>query len=75
MRSGTLRHLDLESGVWTLQSEAATYELSGLPDEFAVDGLAVIVTGQVRNDLATSHQIGPVLVIEAIEVDQPVDID
>jgi hypothetical protein len=60
--SGTIQFLDLEGGVWVLTTATGQhYQLFRAPRELLQEGLGVTVTGQIREDVVTVAQVGPVL--------------
>lgn len=60
--SGTIQFLDLEGGVWVLTTATGQrYQLFRAPRELLQEGLGVTVTGQIREDVMTVAQVGPVL--------------
>lgn len=53
-------------GTWALVSDSGeVYELKNAPADLKKKGLAVTVTGTIRNDLMTVAMIGPVLEVES----------
>ena len=65
--TGTVERLQLEGGCWSLQTEAERYEPTNLPPEFEEDGLRVRFEAEVRTDLASICQIGPIVELHDIE--------
>lgn len=62
---GTISYHAMGTGAWALVTASGeTYELYKLPSQLQVEGLQVIVQGQVRQDIMTLAMIGPVLEVE-----------
>jgi len=66
---GKIERKGFGPGTWALVSGTGeTYELRQLPADLQKDGLAVKVSGQIREDVMTFAMIGPVLEVEQCEV-------
>lgn len=64
---GTVEFLELEGGCWAIQTEEERYEPRNLSEEFRQDGLRVRFQGEVRSDMASICQIGPIIEVQEIE--------
>ena len=59
---GTVRHLDLEGGVWVNEDAGgARYTPMNLPDAFQRDGMAVEAEGRRRDDVMSVSMVGPMV--------------
>ena len=59
---GTVRHLDLEGGVYVIEDAGGTkYNPMNLPDRFRVDGKAVEAEGRRRDDVMSVSMVGPMV--------------
>ena len=59
---GTVRHLDVEGGVWVIRDAKGTnYEPTNLPETFRTEGMSVEAEGHRRDDLASIHMVGPLI--------------
>ncbi len=59
---GTIEFLDIEGGVWVLTTAAGEhYALFRAPAALLQEGLEVTITGQIKSDMMTVAQVGPVL--------------
>lgn len=68
--AGVLRSVQIEGGCWELRTADEEYEVLNLEEDFpsfAEDGLRVHFEGEVRDDLATTCQLGPNLELEELE--------
>lgn len=66
--AGTIAYRAMGTGAWALvTSTGETYELYHPPSQLQVEGLEVIVQGQVRRDVMTLAMIGPVLEVEQFQ--------
>ncbi|HKK08173.1 MAG TPA: hypothetical protein VKA44_04750 [Gemmatimonadota bacterium] len=66
--TGTVRWYDLEGGFYAIRgSDGETYDPMHLPVEFQEDGLRVRFEATLRDDLASTHMVGPVVEIRSIE--------
>lgn len=65
---GTITYQSFGLGVWALAANDTTYELFEPPAELQQEGLAVKVTGIIREDIMTVAMIGPVLEVQSFEV-------
>jgi heat shock protein HslJ len=60
--SGTVRHLDLEGGIFVIRDAAGTqYNPTNLPESFRVDGKAVEAEARRRDDMASIGMVGPIV--------------
>ena len=67
--TGTVQQKGFGWGTWALVTEAGkTYELYEPVPQLQQAGLAVAITGQVREDIMTLAAIGPVLEIESFQL-------
>lgn len=65
--SGTVRHLDLEGGVFVIRDAQGTqYNPMNLPKEFQVDGTPVEAEARRRDDMASIAMVGPLVEIVRI---------
>ncbi len=69
--SGTVRHLDLEGGVWVISSGETNYNPINLAKGFQVDGLAVEAELLERDDMASVGMVGPMVEIVEIRLAEP----
>jgi heat shock protein HslJ len=64
---GTVRHLDLEGGVWVIEDAGgARYTPMNLPDAFQQDGMAVEAEGRRRDDVMSVSMVGPMVELRRI---------
>jgi hypothetical protein len=69
MFTGTLRFIDIETGVWQLVTPQGKYQLrfkNRPADLKSLDGKTVQVRGTVRGDLLTTTMAGTVLEVESL---------
>jgi heat shock protein HslJ len=60
--SGTVRHLDLEGGLFVIRDAGGTqYNPTNLPESFQVDGNAVEAEARRRDDMASIGMVGPMV--------------
>jgi heat shock protein HslJ len=65
--SGTVRHMDLEGGLYVIRdAEGTNYNPTNLPEAFRIDGLAVEAAAQARDDLMSIGMVGPMVDIVRI---------
>ena len=65
--TGTVRHLDLEGGVYVIEDAGGTrYNPMNLPDGFKVDGKAVEAQGRRRDDVMSVAMVGPMVELARI---------
>lgn len=65
--SGTVRHMDLEGGLYVVRdAEGTNYNPTNLPEAFRVDGLPVEAVAQARDDLMSIGMVGPMVDIVRI---------
>ncbi|MGH7497335.1 MAG: hypothetical protein ACREL3_00615 [Gemmatimonadales bacterium] len=65
--TGVVTHLELEGGLYAIRGDdEVTYDPTNLPPEFQKDGLAVEAEGRRRENMASIHQVGPIVEIERI---------
>ncbi|WP_299489416.1 hypothetical protein [Acaryochloris sp. IP29b_bin.137] len=65
---GTITYQSFGLGVWALTANDTTYELFEPPAELQQEGLAIKVTGNIRDDIMTVAMIGPVLEVQNFEI-------
>lgn len=68
--TGVLHSIQVEGGCWELRTGEEDYEVLNLgdfPPELRRDGLRVRFEGRVRDDLATTCQLGTNLELTALE--------
>jgi hypothetical protein len=66
--SGTIQFLDIEGGVWVLTLPSGEhYALFRAPKELLQEGLEVTIQGQIREDMVTVAQVGPVLEVKSFQ--------
>lgn len=68
--TGTLHAVPLEGGCWELTTDGEEFEVLNLEEDFpdfAEDGLLVRFEGKVRDDLATTCQLGTNLEVTSLE--------
>lgn len=66
---GKIEFKQIGMGVWVLIGENdTTYELYEPPTDIQAQGLAVEITGNIRNDIMTMAMVGPVLEIKSFNV-------
>lgn len=58
---GTIRHRDVEGGVWVIRSDEGTFQPTNLPRRFHVDGIAVEAEAVRRDDLVSIGMVGPLV--------------
>ncbi|MFP4497922.1 MAG: hypothetical protein ACLFQV_06875 [Vulcanimicrobiota bacterium] len=58
---GTIKKLDLEGGIWILDTGKNRYSLMEGPMELYQDGMVVSVTGELKKDILSLGMVGPVL--------------
>ncbi len=64
--SGTIQFLDIEGGVWVLTLPSGQhYALFRAPKELLQEGLEVTIQGQLKEDMVTVAQVGPVLEVKS----------
>lgn len=64
--TGQIEFLDLEGGVWVLTTPTGEhYSLFRAPKELLREGLEVVITGQIKPDMMTAAQVGPVLEVSS----------
>lgn len=64
--SGTIEFLDIEGGVWVLTLPSGQqYALFRVPKELLQEGLEVTIQGQLKEDMVTVAQVGPVLEVKS----------
>jgi len=57
--AGTVRHLELEGGLWVIRDPQGTqYQVTNLPEAFRRDGLAVEAVARRRDDMMSIGQVG-----------------
>jgi hypothetical protein len=67
---GTVRHLDLEGGLWVLEADdGKRYQLEGGGGGLRRDGQRVTVEGEVDEGAFTIGMTGPVLSVRRFSVD------
>lgn len=66
--TGTVRWYDLEGGFYAIDgSDGTTYDPMHIPADFQQDGLGVRFEATLRDDLASTHMVGPVIEIRSID--------
>lgn len=65
---GTITFQNFGLGVWALATNDITYELFEPPTELQQEGLAVNITGIIRDDIMTVAMVGPVLEVQSFEI-------
>ena len=68
---GTVEFLDVEGGCWTISTDDERYEPTNLPEEFERDGLRISFEAEVRTDLVSVCQIGPIVELREVEPVEP----
>jgi hypothetical protein len=65
---GTVTHYTLEGGFWAVRGDdGVTYDpTSALSSEVQREGLRVVMIAKVRNDLAGTHMVGPI--VDVLEI-------
>lgn len=64
---GTVRFLSIEGGCWGIfGDDGVTYEPTGIPRDFLVDGLRVRAAVKLRNDLGSYCMIGRI--VEVLDI-------
>lgn len=69
MYTGTLRFIDIETGSWQLVTSQGNFQLrfkSRPADLKSMDGKAVQVQGNIRDDIMTIEMTGRVLEVDSI---------
>ena len=65
--TGIVRRFELEGGFFAIRGDdSVTYNPTNLPAEFQQDGLAVEADARRRDDMASIHQVGPLVQLERI---------
>jgi len=65
--NGTVSYKEFEGGFFAIDADDGhNYDPTDLPEQFAVNGLRVAVTGRIRDDLASVHGYGPIIDIVSI---------
>lgn len=64
---GTVEFVEVEGGCWAIQTEEERYEPRNLSEEFREDGLQVRFQGELRSDMVSICQIGPIIEVQEIE--------
>ena len=69
VRTGTVRFMNLEGGFWAIVGDDnITYDpLSPIAAGFQRDGLRVRFEARVRDDVGSTHMVGPIVEIIQIE--------
>jgi hypothetical protein len=67
--TGIIKYIDLGMGAWALvTSSGEQYELlQPAPAELLKEGIQVVVTGEIRDDVMTIAAIGPVLDVKQFQ--------
>lgn len=65
--TGVVTYMELEGGFWAIQDEDHTYDPLNLPDEFKKQDLKVAVAANIEEDMASIHQVGPIIEIISIK--------
>jgi hypothetical protein len=66
---GKIEFLDIESGVWVLTVPSGQhYALFRAPKDLLQEGLEVTIQGQVKEDMLTVAQVGPVLEVKSFKL-------
>jgi hypothetical protein len=65
--NGVVEFVGVEGGCWSIRSGNEVYEPIDLPEGMKIEGLAVEFEGEVRSDLSSTCQIGPMIELEKIE--------
>lgn len=66
---GTVRHLDLEGGLFVIRDAAGTqYDPTNLPESFRKDGMSVEAEARRRDDLVSIGMVGPI--VELVRIRQ-----
>jgi len=66
--TGTVRWYDLEGGFYAIDgSDGTTYDPMHIPADFQEDGLEVRFEASLRDDLASTHMVGPVIELRSIK--------
>lgn len=64
---GTIRHLDLEGGVWVLEGDdGTTWNPTNLPEGFRTEGLEVEAEARIQEDAMSMAMVGPLIEIVRI---------
>jgi hypothetical protein len=66
---GTVHFYTIEGGFWAVKGDdGVVYDpMNGLPPEFQQENLRVTMVVKIRQDLASFHQIGPIIEIMQIQ--------
>lgn len=65
---GVVEFVQVEGGCWSIRSENEVFEPINLPEGLRIDGLEVEFEGEIRTDVASICQIGPIIDLEEIEL-------
>ena len=66
--NGVVHHFALEGEFWAVRGDdGVTYDPLSLPAEFQQENLRVSMVVKVRNDLAGTHMVGPIVEIIQIQ--------
>jgi hypothetical protein len=66
--NGVVHHYTLEGQFWAVRGDdGVTYDPLSLPAEFQQENLRVSMVVKVRNDLAGTHMVGPIVEIIQIQ--------
>ena len=57
--SGTLKHSDLEGGVWVFETSSETYQLTDLDSTWLKDGSKLELEGEVMENMMSIGMMGP----------------
>lgn len=61
---GTVRYLDLEGGLWVLDSDDGTrYQLEGGKTRLFKHGHRVVIVGEIADDAFSIGMVGPSLLV------------
>jgi hypothetical protein len=66
--TGTITHAAIEGGFWAIRGDdGVVYDpIRPLAAEFLMDGLRVSVVLRIRNDMAGTHMVGPLVEVLGI---------
>ncbi len=64
---GVVEFIAVEGGCWSIRSRDDVYEPLDLPEDMKIDGLVVEFEGEIRIDVASICQIGPIIDLKEIE--------
>lgn len=64
--SGTVVWHEVEGGFYAIRHAEKTYEPINLPQEFRTEGMRVYFEAKVREDLAGTHMVGPLIELQTI---------